>query len=156
MKLVSLLVAVFAFPASVLADGFVCHNDKGDLNVRIYNNVNPEEGTRTASTLVLSNPELQAGNKTIAVFRDSTGLLSSKELVFTADVDLRFKESSRKGELIAGTKLGNLDQVKVIVHFSYADPVAEGAFVPASLILTKRDGAKIRQSLDCRRYLKGE
>ena len=135
------------------ADGFVCESESG-LVLKIYNKTNAEEGTRSAATLVISDSTVSYGNKTIAKFPADKGVLASKELVYSANVDLRMVDSNRKGELIAGTKLGYVDMIHVAIDFSYSKPVAAGTELEGELIVVKRDGEELSESLTCTRYLK--
>ncbi len=141
--------------SSAYADGFVCQTPQGDLNVKVYNHVRPEDGTRNASVMVLSDPRVEAGRKTIARFTDINETLMSKGARYQADVDLRFSDSSRKGELIGGTKLGALKSIELEVDFTYSAPVARDTVLPGNLTLVKRNGEVIEiEDLDCTRYLK--
>lgn len=135
------------------ADGFVCEAQNDSLIVKVYNKTLAVEGTRNAAVMILSDANLKGGNKTIAKF-DSDATLESRDNVFSADVDLRFVESSRKGELIAGTKLGQLKTITLDVNFSYWMPMENGEHTDATLHLLKRDGETIEMEMDCTRYLK--
>ena len=155
MKKLILTIALLT-TQNALADGFVCENIVGDLKVAVYNQVQPTKGTRNAAQMVLSNPTFMSGNKTIATFAAESGLLKNEATVYTANVDLRFTDSSRKGELIGGTKLGFLDQIELSVAHNYSKPLAEGAEALATLTLVKRNGEVLEQIMICTRYLKGE
>jgi hypothetical protein len=149
-------IALATLSASAQADGFRCQTTDGDLNVTIYNHTNPEVGTRVAAVMVVSDPAIGHGRKTIARFTQVNGVLESRSSRYEANVDLRFNDSSRKGELILGTKLGQLDAIIADIDFSYGAPVAAGEEVEGKLILVKRNGDRIRADLNCARYLKGE
>lgn len=151
---IALVAALIATPA--FADGFVCESQSKGLKVKVYNQTQPELGTRNAAIMVLSDMNVQAGRKTIATFKSTDSVLENDGALYTANVDLRFSESSRKGELIAGTKLGELDQVKLDVAFSYAEPVQEGEELYGKVTLIKRDSTKSSFAVLCTRYLKGE
>ncbi|HEY8280368.1 MAG TPA: hypothetical protein VIH99_12140, partial [Bdellovibrionota bacterium] len=142
MKFVNTLsivtLAVAAFSGSARADGFNCQTTDGSLNVKIYNHVQPSEGTRVGSVMVLSDPSVMGGRKTIARFTDVNGRLDSRSSVFTADVDLRYNDSARKGELIMGTKLGFINTITADIDFSYAYPVEDGAALDGKLTILKR------------------
>jgi hypothetical protein len=153
MKAMFVTLAILASSMVAKADGFVCTSESG-LVVRVYNHTSAEEGTRTAAIMVLSDSSIGAGNKTIASFSDTKRTLSSSHQVYTAKVDLRVSESNRKGELIAGTKLGQLSKIVLDVFFSYAAPLAHGEEVGAELTLVKRNGDQIVESANCARYLK--
>lgn len=149
------MIALFTLISSTvaMADGFVCTSESG-LNLKVYNHTDANAGTRTASVLVISDSSIGGGSKTIARFTDVKGTLSSSSQVYTANVDLRFTDSSRKGELIGGTKLGQLDQIVLAVDFSYTQPMADGEQTSAQLTLVKRNGDEIVENVNCIRYLK--
>lgn len=149
--IIAATIALVGFNAQ--ADGFKCVSESG-LNVKVYNHTDPNVGTRTAAIMVISDSTIGAGNKTIATFPDSKGVLSSSSSVYTADVDLRMTGSRRTGELIGGTKLGELDQIKLAVDFSYAQPVRAGEILTGRLTLIKRNGEKLREAVECERYLR--
>ena len=153
MKHSLLTLITLAAATAAHADGFVCQSQEG-LRIKAYNHTSPEAGTRVAAILVLSDDNVAAGNKTIATFSDSQQTLTSRGASYSADVDLRFATSSRKGELIAGTKLGQLQSIELNVDFSYAAPVEAGEVLPGSLVLTKRNGQAIEVEVSCERYLK--
>jgi len=147
------LVSLFSVGFSAQADGFVCENLDSTLSVKVYNHVKADEGTRNVAVMVLTDPQLQVGNRTIAVLR-APKTLRSDRLTFSGRVDLRFSESSRKGELILGTKLGELKTVALTTDFSYALPLMHGEELDATLKLTKRNGDVIKEEMICNRYLK--
>ncbi len=149
-----LTMSVSALSTAALADGFECQAPTGDLNVKAYNSTHAGEGTRNAAVLILSNPQISSGRKTIARFTDVNGTLANSGASFEADVDLRYNDSARKGELIGGTKLGELDTITLDVAFSYGSPVEAGAELPGKLTLVKRNGDLIELDLVCTRYLK--
>lgn len=152
MKHILLTIATLGLTQVAMADGFVCASE--GLNVKVYNHTDPNQGTRTGAVMVVSSPDVGFGNKTIAKFTDANRTLESKNLIYTADVDLRYKDSGRKGELIGGTKLGQLDQIKLVVYFSYGAPVKDGDEVRARLRLVKRNGESSSIAMNCIRYLK--
>ncbi len=153
MKTLFVLAAVLV-SANAHADGFTCEATRDSLAVTVYNHTQPSEGTRNAAVMVVSDPSLQFGNKTVARFSDVNSTLSNRGAFYVADVDLRFNDSGRKGELIGGTKLGQLKHIKLDVDFSYGEPVNAGDVVPALLSLIKRNGDTIEISMNCSRYLK--
>lgn len=153
MKTLIAIAALVATGSVASADGFVCQTAKGDLKVQVFNQTQPEAGTRNAAIMVLSDPRVSLGRKTIAKFH-SESLLSNEASSYSADVDLRYVDSNRKGELIAGTKLGFIDTITLDVDFSYASPVAAGTVLDAVLTVAKRDGAVKHVSMECERYLK--
>lgn len=153
LSVVAIAASVFATQAK--ADGFVCRTPDNELNVKVYNHTDAEVGTRVAAVMVLSDPSVSGGRKTIARFQDVNGVLESRGSRYEAGVDLRFNDSKRAGENILGTKLGELDWVIVDLQFSYANPVEAGEEIEGTIILKKRNGSSKRAHLLCERYLKG-
>lgn len=147
------LIAALALSMAAHADGFKCVTDSG-LNVQVYNHTDPSEGTRTGAMMVVSDSSVGYGNKTIAKFTDLKGTLTSNSLRYVGKVDLRMSESNRKGELIAGTKLGYVANLVLDIAFSYNSPVRIGTPVKSWLTVVKRDGSKIYDKAVCQRYLK--
>lgn len=136
------------------ADGFNCQTIEKDLDIKVYNKVNPSEGTRNVAIMVISDPTIKYGRRTIARFKAEDGTLKNLGSFYVSKEDLRFADSSRGGENISGTKLSQLDQIILDVDFSYATPVEEGEELPATLFLKKRNGDCIVRELICERYLK--
>ncbi len=150
---ITLAATLLLVTAQAQADGFICTTESG-LNVKIFNHTQPSMGTRTGAIMVVSDSSINAGNKTIATFKDLTGTLKSNSLIYTGKVDLRFNDSSRKGELIGGTKLGQLASIQMELGFSYLRPEKHGDFIRGSLDLNKRNGEVISERANCTRYLK--
>lgn len=149
------LLAALAMIVSqqALADGFLCQTVDGDLNIKIYNQTNPELGTRSAAIMVLSDPEVSFGNKTIAKLSAAATTLSNDGTAYRGVVDLRRLSG---GENIAGTKLQYVKYIDVEVEFSYSNPVAHGTVLRGLMTIEKRDGSEFTEKLVCKRYLKGE
>lgn len=157
MKNITSILSITLLTAVAQASGFVCESTDGDLRVRAYDQVQPELGTRSAAVMVLSDTTVSHGRKTIAKFTNANQTLSSRSSVYTADVDLRFNDSGRKGEWIAGTKLGELSEIVLDVDFSYSPYSAQmqdGDETTAQLILEKRNGEQLEIDMTCVRYLK--
>ncbi len=152
-SLIVILVSLVSTQA--FADGFVCENVQEGIRVKVFNHTQAEEGTRNAAIMIVSDLTVQEGRKTIATFEDGDSLLTNDGAVYTSKVDLRFSTSSRKGELLLGTKLGEVKFMILDVEFSYGYPVENGAELAGELILKKRDGEVIRTDVACVRYLKG-
>lgn len=155
MKSVFLSFGLLLATTPAFADGFVCQSLDGAINAKVYNNTAPQAGTRTAAVLVLSDTAVNAGNKTIARFTDANGTLDNESATYVANVDHRFNDSGRTGELIEGTKIGNLKTIKLKIAFSYAIPLANGSHVYGLLSLVRRNGGpNVLVQMDCARYLK--
>lgn len=150
-----ILALVMVTGTSAMADGFVCENSAYDIKVKVFNKVNPQDGTRNSAVMILSNPSISHGRKTIATFQADNSLLTNASATYTALVDLRFTDSSRKGELLAGSKLGNVKDIILDVDFTYARPVEDGEEMSGELVLTHRNGDEdTRVDIACTRYLK--
>jgi hypothetical protein len=147
-------MAMMASAQVAIADGFVCESVRGDLTVKVFNHTDPSVGTRVGALMVLSDPNVGEGRKTIARFSDAKGRLLSSGSHYEGDVDLRYSDTRRRGELIAGTRLGELETVVLDVDFTYAEPVRPGAAVKGDLTLVKRNGDEVTRSLECKRHLK--
>lgn len=154
MKMIYAVLSAALVSTPAFADGFVCESERDNLAIKIFHETSPSEGTRNAAVLIASDTSVQAGNKTIARFSQANLTLGNEASVYTANVDHRFNDSNRKGELIGGTKIGALKYLVLKVDFSYARPVAEGALLRGDLTLVKRNGEQVAIDLVCSRYLK--
>ena len=149
--IIAAVAGLSLFAGNAFADGFVCQNEAGDLKAKVFNHTQPEEGTRNAAVMILSNPQLQSGNKTIARFR-APQTLTNEAATYLARVDLRFNDH-RAGEYLAGTRLGYVKNITLAVDFSYAAPVEEGTETSALMTVKKRNGDTIKVDMVCARYL---
>lgn len=157
MTKLMLAAALIILGHNVHADGFLCEDPSGTLRIKVYHHTQPELGTRNAAVMVVSDPTISSGRKTIATFDADKALLTSSSAVYTSNVDLRFSGSNRKGENIGGTKLGELDQIILSVDYSFSNPVPAGSEVGGEAVLVRRGSASdIRIPMVCSRYLKGE
>jgi hypothetical protein len=154
-KRIMAAVLVLGSASIAKADGFVCTSLDGDLKAQAYNHVDPAQGTRSPAVLVISDNRVQAGRKTIATFTDAKSTLSGGSFSYVGKVDLRVVETRRKGELIGGTRLGELDYIRLSVDHGYSDaPLADGDLVKGTLRLKKRNGDQTSLDMECARYLK--
>lgn len=155
MKTALIAMMAMGFSGAALADGFVCDDNRdGQFTVKVYNNTDPSEGTRTAAIMVISDNSIQYGRKTIATFEAETGLLENDSDRFVAQVDLRYTNSGRQGENVFGTKLGQIDSIALDVDFSYGAPVKAGEELVGNVTIIKRNGQRIFAGMTCYRYLK--
>lgn len=152
-KLAMLVVGVLSAQVS-FADGFRCQAVDGSINAQVFNHTNPNQGTRVASVLILSDPTVQHGNRTIATFKNVQGTLTNYGTSYVANVDLRFTEISRKGEYLFGTRLGELKTIRLDVDFSYNEPLSKGEMVKGIITAWKRSGQRHSINMECERYLK--
>ena len=163
MKLLTITIATLA-SLSAHADGFRCHTEAEtgrNIAIALYNKVNPEDGTRSVAKMIVSDPSLKHGRKTIATFSADAETLetdhkNANTKSFIGLVDLRFNESNRKGEYILGTRLGEVDTIELAVDFTYGEDLADGDVVDALVRVVKRNGQVQKANALCERYLKGE
>lgn len=152
------MIVVFGMLAAVAAkaDGFICEGQNTGLVFKMYNHTHAEDGTRNAAIMIISDPAIAYGNKTIVSFSDAKNTLSSKNVVYTGKVDLRVVQSSRKGENIAGTKLGELASIKASIFFNYTSdtPSIDGDYFGGKASYVKRNGEVLEEKLACTRYKK--
>ena len=151
-----IIASVLSLSSTAFADGFICEAQNESLKIKVFHQTEPALGTRNSAIMILSNPDVQAGRKTIATFESDAATLTNDGATYTANVDLRFRNSNRRGELVGPTKLGEIKHIVLAVDFSYARPVAAGSQVAGELTLLKRDGDQADIELVCTRYLKGE
>lgn len=145
------LVALVLIASSIAnADGFLCETQSG-LRLKVFNHIEPSRGTRTPAVMVVSDSTVQVGHKTIGVFRVADAQLLVEEDSYLAKVDLR---SGSRSEMLADTKLGNVDRIKLYVDFSYSRPVAHGTELTGTMTLLKRDAGLVVEQAICTRYLK--
>jgi hypothetical protein len=148
------IAAALSLTAVAHADGFVCRTEGEDLVIKAYNHTDAADGTRNASVMVLSDPSISSGKKTIARFTGVNETLTNVGASYEAAVDLRYNDSSLKGRNIGGTKLGYVKTIVLDVDFSYAAPVTDQEVIAGTLTLIKRDGDQITHAVNCARYLK--
>ncbi|MBU6153218.1 MAG: hypothetical protein KGP28_02845 [Bdellovibrionales bacterium] len=153
------LLSVLILPSLALADGFFCKGNHTGLDFKVINHTRASAGTRTPAVMVISSPYVISDRKTIAVFSAKNHTLAYRGRgVYEGQVDLRYPETGRKGENIAGTKLGELKSIQLDIEFSYshhdsslANSVAE---IPGKVFYLKRTGEILEESVVCKRYHK--
>lgn len=154
MKNILIAMMAMGFSGAAMADGFVCQSLNGIYNVKVYNHTDASRGTRTGSIMVISDNRIQSGRKTVATFEAEKTLVSGQGAKYEANVDLRYSTSNRAGENVFGTKLGELDVIKLAVAYNYSQPVPAGQELDAQIVAVKRNGAKSKLQMVCTRYLK--
>jgi hypothetical protein len=158
MKTIALL-SLLVLSSTARADGFFCKGGNTGLDFKVINHTSPAAGTRSPAVMVISSPYVISGRKTIAVFTSENRTLEYRGRgVYEGQVDLRFPETGRKGENIAGTKLGELKSIQLDIEFSYshndsslANSVAE---IPGKIFYLKRTGEILEETAVCKRYHK--
>jgi hypothetical protein len=153
-----LIFAVLAFGLSTpsFADGFRCDGLTYGKSLVVYNHTAPRLGTRVAAIMIAADPKLKGATKTIATFKNTQGLLTSRGTVYSANVDSRFTGVTRSGENIAGTKLGFLKSIRLSIDFSYASdtPSNSGEKFSGVAKYTKESGEVRSENMVCVRYIK--
>ena len=156
MKTVMMVVAGMIATTAAQADGFVCQGQNTGLVFKMYNHTQAIDGTRNAAILIISDPAVGAGNKTIASFSDAKSTVSNSGATYTGKVDLRVSESSLGGRNIAGTKLSQLAAITASVDFNYTNdtPSMDGQSFEGQASYAKRNGEILEEKLSCTRYKK--
>lgn len=159
MKNSILAVMVLGMASVAQADGFICEAQDSGLSIKIFNKTQPTDGTRVAAVMVISDPAINTPNKTIVKFSSENENLEYQGYgKFEAQVDLRYNDSARKGENIAGTKLGQLKTIVLDLRFAYTtDSTILAAIaneVPGRITYNKRNGEVRSEKVSCSRYLK--
>ncbi|MGE0762691.1 MAG: hypothetical protein AB7N80_05385 [Bdellovibrionales bacterium] len=152
----AILISILTLIGSqAMADGFVCRSTEESLALAVFNQTTTP-ATRSAEIMVISDPQIGFGHQTIARFTKDTGTLTNRGAHYVGTVNPLVPDSSRKGENIAGTKMGQLKEVQLHVDFTYSRPVPEGEELEGTLTLVKLNGELIELEMECLRYLKGE
>jgi hypothetical protein len=137
MKKFLVVLAAMGSISAAQASTVECESLDGVLKVRANETV-----------MVISDSTIQHGRKTIARFTAEAGTLEALATVagerFVGDVDLRFNDSGRAGELIGGTKLGELAEI-TLVNEDAPRTYGQGTY----LKLEKRDGSRKFIDMDC-------
>jgi hypothetical protein len=154
MKKYLLSALVLVFSQIALADGFKCKVlDGGSFSINVYNHRLPSYGTRSAAVMIISDNLVSRARKTVAVFRDVNSTLAQSGAHYTAVVDLRYLDSSRKGERVFGTKLGYIKYIDLDINFVYGQKLKKGASLSAAVTVHKRNGENYILDATCERYL---
>jgi hypothetical protein len=156
MKKANLIFGMIAMLAasSAYADGWQCQTVERDLNVAVYNHTQPSQGTRNAAIMIVADPAVQAGRKTVATFTDIEQTLSSQGSTYTAFASQAVNQGARGGEYLSGTRLMYVRALQLQVAFNYAVPTAARALVPGRLLVEKINGERLVRNMVCARYLK--
>lgn len=152
-----MMIAGMITGAAAQADGFNCQGRSTGIKIKLYNNTQPEMGSRKVAVMVLSNPEIASPNKTISKFNGANTLSYKGYGKYEAKVDFRFKDTGHPGELIGGTKLGQLKTINLDLNFSYNTldvELAKVSSVTGVIKYVKRNGDINSESVTCARYLK--
>ena len=151
-------IVSLAVITSAHADGFTCEGQNTGVQIKLYNNTQSDIGTRTPAIMIVSDPMIQYGNKTIAKFTGSNGTLDYQGYgKYVAKVDLRYNDSNLGGRNIGGTKLSQLATIVVKLNFAYNSASTANALdgdVEGKISYNKRNGEILEEKVLCSRYLK--
>lgn len=156
---VATLFATLALASVCKADGFLCRSANGNLNVKVYDSVQNVYGTRSAAYMIISNPQLHSGVRTLAVFSSAQGTLrayshSGAYRTYRGKVDLRFN-NVRKGQFVLSEPMAKLASVRLHIYFNYnRSQIANGGEVMGVVDLVERNGHHVYSETSCTRYLK--
>ena len=139
------------------ADGFVCTADDSGIKIKVYNQVEPNLGTRSPAVMIISDPTLVKSNQTLVTFSSNLQNLSYRgKGLYSGQVQINAIQN--KDALLAGTKLEQLNTIELEVVFSYntdSTTLAKAVdMVPATLHYYKVSGEAASESATCFRYLK--
>ena len=162
MKTITIVMATLLAVTSVAqADGFKCTGLSTGTVIKLYNHTDPSQGTRNAAIMIVSDSSEDAGSRTIATFKDVSNLLNAQGYgQYSAKVDLRFSGSNNTNKAVAGTTLGNLATIGLVVDFDYAHTsqantaMEETGSIAGVISYNKRDGEVLKEAANCVRYLK--
>ena len=138
MKSLTIIGVALAISSSVFASGFKCKSEDG-INVKLFNNVNSTDGTRTPAVFVVSTEE----SGTLMVRRDS---------------EIRKHNRANTVQYVTDGSDSVLANKTILqIRFKEGREVLEeGQIADAQLILISEDGDRRVTALDCTRYLKSE
>jgi len=137
MKKIIVSVAMIASLAVSVAQAqeWVCEFDS--TKIRLI-----DETRREGALMILSDTRVGYGNRTIAKFSEANGTLDlQSEDHYLARVDLRFSDSGRGGEYLFGTRLNQIETIRMMVNPELQD--GEGGH-SATVIVHKRNGSASR------------
>lgn len=143
-------------PQGVLADGFICEAINDNLEVRVFNHTKASVGTRNVSVMVVSDPTLNFGERTLLSLNSKQNSLVSRGAHYNASLNFNSNEVSKEvaDKPILGIKLSEIKNIALRVNFSYAYPVKKGTIVDAILTLIDRNDNSHQSAFNCERYLK--
>lgn len=129
-------VVISVFGTAAFADGFKCEALESGYNVKLFNHVHPELGTRTPAALIVS--DVDAGTLLVRKGDDISKTNRKNTVRYTV-------EGSRK--------LGADTAILQVTFKQGKEVIAAGDVRPGQLILIA-DGEKEVHELSCERYLK--
>ena len=158
ISIVTILVTL-AFASVSRADGFTCRSTDGNLSVKVFDYVHSRYGTRNPAVMVVSNPKLPRGYRTLAVFSSADGTLQAishrgEYRTYVGRVDFN-SNSIHKHVFVLSDPMTNLAAVQLHIYFNYnKSRIANGGEVMGVVELVSRNGRHIYSETSCKRYLK--
>jgi len=148
--------SIVSIGSSAFADGFRCQGLTFGTKVEVYNQLKPSQGTRNVKIMVVSDPALAKGTRTIATFSQDQNLIIQKGATYIATVDSRYKTVKEGDRKIADTLLSELATIELSVNFNYATdtPSKIGEKYSALITYTHESGATSSENATCIRYKK--
>ncbi|MEO5666846.1 MAG: hypothetical protein ABIR96_02180, partial [Bdellovibrionota bacterium] len=135
-------------------DGFVCDSTHESLRVQVYNRTQPGDGTRNVAVMVLSDPSLPRGERTLKRFEADNDTLANQGATYTAIVQRQLQVMSDRQAL--GVQLGQIQELALSIDFSYRSPVTQNDVVSGVLQITQVNGDQLWVDMDCHHYRKGD
>jgi len=150
------LVSIASIGSSAFADGFRCQGLTFGTKIEVYNQLKPSQGTRNVNIMIVSDPVLAKGERTIATFSQDQNLIIQKGATYIATVDSRFKTVKDGDRKIADTMLSELSTIQLTVNFNYTTdtPSKNGEKYSALITYTHENGATSSENASCIRYKK--
>lgn len=138
------------------ADGFICESPQGYLRIKIFHHTSFQTGgTRKVAVMVLSNPRVPMGKRTIGVFNESKGNLLRDSSAYIANFDFRFKGLySKPQEFIKDISKRDIQTLEITPNFNINEPIAPAAKLKARFKMNLRSGQAYQGWIECIRYLK--
>jgi len=149
MKISAFLFLTFLSSQVWALSGFNCVSVDRDLVVQIVFGQGQSALRWNSAAMVVSNPHVKKGRQFVARFRSSQGMLEREGSTFIGHVLPQHPDSSRVGERIAGTTLGQLRTISVDIDFTPARAALPTTPLSAQVTYMKRNGQKLAQDFDC-------
>ncbi|MBP7843478.1 MAG: hypothetical protein KA116_01565 [Proteobacteria bacterium] len=157
IRILIVLMLFISLTANFLwADGFICESPQGYLRIKIFHHTSFQTGgTRKVAVMVLSNPRVPMGKRTIGVFNENKGTLIRDSSSYFANFDFRFKGLySKPQEFIKDISKKDIQSLEITPNFNINEPIAPSAKLKARFKLSLRSGQDYQGWIDCIRYLK--
>lgn len=128
-----------------------CESVDGDVQFQILMEVRNKNESPQALGMTVTDLNVSADRSEIATFMYNDGVLNNTNGVVVGYVDLANPRTSRKGERIAGTRLGHLRSIMVDLDIDFTTRPTVGEKYSAQAVYLKKIGEELVQDLDCSR-----